>query len=66
MMTARWITRTAFAATLTVAAAGVHAAAIHDASRFTDYTFAANDDSSTGLVDIGGWMSPLLPGTVWQ
>jgi hypothetical protein len=30
-----------------------HAGAIHDASRFTDSTLAANDDGSTGLVSIG-------------
>lgn len=31
----------------------LHAAAIHDASLFTDNTLARNDDGSTGLVSIG-------------
>lgn len=29
------------------------AAAIHDAAQFNDFTLAANDDSSTGLVNVG-------------
>lgn len=46
-----------FAAGVSVAAAvwaaPAHAGAIRNASEFTDFTLGANDDGSTGLVDIG-------------
>lgn len=38
---------------LALAAPNANAGAIHDVSRFTDNTLAANDDSSTGSVAIG-------------
>ena len=40
-------------ASLALAAAPAHAGAIRLASEFTDFTLPANDDGSTGLVDIG-------------
>lgn len=43
----------AAAAMVAATALPVHAAAIHDAALFTDNTLAANDDGSTGLVNIG-------------
>lgn len=43
----------ATAIALTVAPLAANAGAIRDASAFTDNTLPANDDGSTGLVDIG-------------
>lgn len=44
-------------------AAPVHAGAIHDASLFNDFSLAANDDGSTGLVNLG--FAALINGTTY-
>lgn len=55
--------RIASAAVLAIAAAGSHAQAIHDAGLFTT-ALPANDDGSTGLVNLG--FSALINGTTYS